>query len=103
MTEFFQSCPEKKLDKDAVQYVRDGIKPILEYFEKENEHIFRGMSLFIVTESCQKKYSVKLIDFVSIERIADNAVEERDQGIVKGLKSIDEILEKIQKESTNLL
>ena len=45
---------------------------MLEYFENENEHIIRGMSLFIVTESAQKKYTVKLIDFVSIEKIPDD-------------------------------
>ena len=67
---------------------------MLDYFENENAHIMRGMSLFIVTESEQKKYTVKLIDFVSIEPIKDEKEkEEGDQGLVKGLRSIDGLLE----------
>ena len=68
---------------------------MLEYFENENMHYFRGMSLFIVTESAQQKYVVKLIDFVSVEKIPEGEMAERDAGLVKGLKSIDALLEKI--------
>ena len=68
---------------------------MIEYFENENEHFFRGMSLFIVTESAQSKYLVKLIDFVSVEKIPEEEKAQRDPGLVKGLKSIDTLLQKI--------
>ena len=46
MVNFFQSNEDGSMDKDAIEYVLKEIEPILAYFETENEHIMRGMSLF---------------------------------------------------------
>ena len=42
---------------------------MLQYFEEVNEHYIRGMSLFIVVDTEQKAYTVKLIDLASFEKI----------------------------------
>jgi hypothetical protein len=69
LTHFFQSEEDGKMDAQAIEYSIEELKPIIDYFENENEHIMRGMSLFIITDSATRKYKVKLIDFVSIEKI----------------------------------
>ena len=71
LTHFFSSEKEGKVDMEAIEYCRQELIPMLKYFKEENEHIIRGMSLFIVIDSHQKKYKVKLIDFVSIEKIPE--------------------------------
>jgi len=84
------------MDVQAIEYSIKELQPILNYFVDENEHIMRGMSLFIITDSATRKYVVKLIDFVSIEKIpADQPKEDRDQGLIKGLTSIDTLLHKL--------
>ena len=71
---------------------------MLIYFKEENEHIMRGMSLFIVTDSAQKAYTVKLIDFVSFDPIPEEKRKERDQGLIKGMLSLMRILDSILDE-----
>ena len=40
-------------DYDALNFVIGELKEILKYCQRENEHIIRGMSLFIIIDSKQ--------------------------------------------------
>ena len=55
----------------------------------------RGMSVFIVVDSEQQAYSVKLIDLSSLELISQEDGPNRDDGLIKGtttlLSMIDEL------------
>ena len=53
------------------------------------------MSLFIVIDSRQQKYICKLIDLVSFEPIPEELIEQRDQGLIKGMLSILRLLDNI--------
>ena len=59
------------------------------------------MSIFIVIDSEKKNYVCKLIDLVSFEPLAsfqDGPTLKRDQGLIKGTKSLIDILENIRDE-----
>ena len=57
----------EELDEEGLVYVKGQLELMLEYFTEVNEHIMRGMSLFIVVDSQKRNYVVKLIDFASFE------------------------------------
>ena len=75
-------------DIDAIKFVIAEVKKMLKYFTNDNEHIIRGMSVFIVIDSAQKAYACKLIDLVSFEELPKDKLEERDQGVIKGLVTL---------------
>ena len=68
---------------------------MLKFFKEENEHIIRGMSVFIVADSAKKEYVCKLIDLVSFEHLPEDKRQERDQGIIKGLVNLIQLLQNI--------
>ena len=68
---------------------------MLKYFKEENEHIIRGMSVFIVVDSAKKGYVCKLIDLVSFEHLPEDERKDRDQGIIKGLVNLIQVLQNI--------
>ena len=50
------------------------------------------MSVFIVVDSAKQEYVCKLIDLVSFERLPSDRVQERDQGVIKGIVNLINIL-----------
>ena len=53
------------------------------------------MSVFIVADSSKKEYVCKLIDLVSFEHLPEDKRHERDQGIIKGLVNLIQLLQNI--------
>jgi len=56
------------------------------------------MSVFIVIDSANQKYSVKLIDLVSMIPIPQDDGPSRDDGMIKGFNSLLDIVGEIQIE-----
>ena len=95
-------------DMALLNYVISELKKLLQYLEHDNNHVIRGMSIFIVADSAQKSYELKLIDLVSIEPLADylkrgidDDTKERDEGSIFGVKTLLEILSEIKKEESS--
>ena len=70
-----------------------------EYFKEVNEHTIRGMSLFIVIDSHKKNYGVSLIDLVSMDQIPQVDGPKRDDGLIKGFSTLNDIMIDIEMES----
>ena len=100
---FFKT--EDGLDVNGLNYVIKRLEKLLKYFEEDNNHIIRGMSIFIVADAAQKSYDLKLIDLVSIEplesylkRNIDDESKERDEGVIFGTRKLLELLYSIHGE-----
>ena len=69
-----------------------------DFFKNTNEHTIRGMSVFIVIDSANQKYLVKLIDLVSMIPISQDDGPSRDEGLIKGFNTLLDIIGEIQIE-----
>jgi hypothetical protein len=66
---------------------------MIDFFENYNKYEFRSMSLFTAVDHSQDLYVIKLIDIAYITDLEPG--EERDEGVLLGLKSIKAIIEKV--------
>ena len=53
-----------------MEYIKEQLTLLLSYFTDDNEHIMRGMSVFVVVDSEKQAYAVKMIDLASFEHIS---------------------------------
>ena len=96
---FFRN--EEGHDLDAIKYIEGELKKMLKYFQEENMHEIHGMSILIVIDSAKKSYVCKLIDLVDLQpnkyfAESNSGPIKRDQGVIKGIKSILRILDCIR-------
>ena len=93
IAQIFKNAKDQ-IDEEAVAYVIEELKQMLNYFKDVNEHQIRGMSIFIVIDTEKKSYTVKLIDLSSFEEICQDGQQiKRDDGVSKGLESLIRILD----------
>ena len=81
---------------------------MLYFFEKDCEYYMRGTSVLIVVDSKKKLYDVKLIDLESFEHIYQNygvnvGPQERDDGLINGLRNLISELEQIENNKIHFL
>ena len=77
---------------------------MLAYFKDENEHEVRGASLFFVISPTTGFYDVKLIDLSSfrpLSQVDEYDGRSRDQGIIKGLQNIIDLLDGMAEDKKN--
>ena len=79
---------------EALKFLLEKAREMLNFFEKRNSREFRGSSLLIVVDNIARKYDMRIIDLASVEDY--DSLDKRDEGYITGLKNLIKMLELIQ-------
>jgi hypothetical protein len=87
---FFKTGGRDEVNTEAVDYFKSRTREMLDYFENYNSSEIIGSSLFFMLDNTSNFYDMRIIDISSVVDYED--LNKRDEGYIKGLKSIIEVL-----------
>ena len=78
---------------EALAFYKRRCSEILDFFQNHNSRSITGSSLLIILDNAQNHYDMRIIDVCSMKEFDD--LNERDEGYIKGISNILEILNKL--------